>query len=295
MADYMNYFDFRSLKLAELAEGLGDYKLALSYYSKALKRLKRYPGDRMLPIQEGAALQRKVDILRGSPAPQKPILRFDRWMLTKTSFVKGSKCHKYLYLDKHKKHEQTPFTDEQLALFQKGHNFEDRVRDEEFPGGLDIKKKVGNFAYFNSYTKYLLSQNIRQTLYEATIIEDGVLVMCDILVADENGRYDIYEIKLNSSLNQAILDDLAIQFCICKKRFGNQLNSFNVILREQESENSWQIIDVMPEMQKRYDEVEQKILDYKKILSSPEPDIPMGKHCYEPYNCQFIDYCKNQK
>jgi hypothetical protein len=292
MSNYTYYIDSNAIKLGDCAQKIGDYNLAISSYSKALDRLKKYQGDKMLPIQIGADLQKKLNLLERKTQQGKPILKYDSWKLTKTSFVKGSKCHKNLYLDKHKRGESTPFTDEQLNLFKKGHNFEETVRQNEFPDGLDIKNEVGNFAYFNSYTKYILSFSIIPILYEASIIEDDVLVMCDILVKSENGLYDIYEIKLNSSLNQAILDDLAIQYAICKKRFGKNLNSFSVILRKENTKTEYTIQNVKKEMESKLIATEQKIQKYKQILDNKEPNVHIGDHCFNPYKCEFIAYCK---
>src|SRR5690606_19281302 len=117
------------------------------------------------------------------------------------------------------KHEKTPISEEKRNLFDKGHLFEKKVREFEFPGGINIKDIVGNFAYFNSYTEYLLSNKGRQVLYEATIIENEVLVMCDILIKNMDDTIDIYEIKLNKEMNEAIMNDLSIQYWICKERF----------------------------------------------------------------------------
>jgi tetratricopeptide (TPR) repeat protein len=292
MTNHSFYIDSNAIKLGDCAQKIGDYNLAISSYSKALDRLKKYQGDKMLPIQIGADLQKKLNLLERKTQRGKPILKFDSWKLTKTSFVKGSKCHKNLYLDKHKRGESTPFTDEQLNLFKEGHIFEETVRQNEFPDGLDIKNEVGNFAYFNSYTKYILSFSITPILYEASIIEDDVLVMCDILVKSKNGLCDIYEIKLNSSLNEAILEDLAIQYAICKKRFGKNLNSFSVILRKENTKTEYTIQNVKKEMESKLIATEQKIQKYKQILDNKEPNVHIGDHCFNPYKCEFIAYCK---
>ena len=292
MSDYINYIDFNAIKLADLAYEIEDYKCAVDNYSKALNRLRNYQGDRMQPIMMASGIVEKINEINTKIETGKAVLKFDVWKLTKSSFVKGNQCLKYLYLDKHKKQEKTPISKEKQELFNQGHTFEELVRNNEFPDGINIKDKVGNFAYFNSYTRHLINSTNRQTIYEATIIEEEVLVMCDILVKNEDGNIHIYEIKLNTELNDAIIADLAVQYTICKKRFTSNLKSFNIVLRTEDK--NWKIENLTNNLEKLVDIVISKINDYKMILQKDEPSLLMGEHCNKPYECEFIEYCKNK-
>ena len=60
-----------------------------------------------------------------------------------------------------------------------------------FPGGINVKDDVGVTAYFKSYTNYLLNRDYISTIYEATIIEKNVLVMC-VCVGKRQQRDDRY-------------------------------------------------------------------------------------------------------
>ena len=295
MRDYINYIDFNSIKLADLANELGDYRLAIQNYSNALSRLRNYNGDRMQPIMMAGDLVNKIEKLSKYKDKGTLILRFHTWTLTKSSYVKGSQCIKYLFLDKYKKKERKPISEEKRILFKKGHAFENTVREIEFPGGKNIKEIVRNFAYFNSYTKHLLLSQEEQILYEATIIEDSILVMCDVLIKNENELIDIYEIKLNSELNDAILNDLSVQYFVCQKRFGKKLNSFNVILRsDDDKEEKWLITNLKNDLEEKLDVVENNIKHFNDVLQKTEPSILMGDHCRKPYECEFIEYCSNK-
>ena len=53
MSDYINYIDFKAMKIADLANEIGDYKVALEFYRKASDRLDNYHGDNMSPIMMG--------------------------------------------------------------------------------------------------------------------------------------------------------------------------------------------------------------------------------------------------
>ena len=227
--------------------------------------------------------------------PQESILSYDRWTLTKSSFVKGRQCAKLLHLYTFKRNEQTPVSKELQKVFDRGHSFEDYVRENGFPGGVNVKDEVSKFDYLNSYTKRVLSEPGSKVLYEATFIEDEVLVMCDILTKGSDGFIDVYEIKLNKELNEAIWNDLAIQFTICKKRFGGALRSFNAILRDDESGQHWTEIDMTEQLDLKVNQVQDQIVEFKNILENQEPEINMGEHCNKPYACAFKEYCTGLK
>lgn len=294
MSDYINYIDFNALKLADLALEIGDNKCALENYKRALNRLRNYPGDRMQPIMMANGLSEKIKELTNKIAFGKNILRIDTWKLTKSSFVKGCQCIKYLYLDKYNKQEKSEISKEKQELFNKGKTFEEIVRNSEFPNGINIKDKVGNFAYFNSYTNYLLNTPSRQTIYEATIIEEEILVMCDILIKEEDGNIHVYEVKLSTELNDAIVSDIAIQYYICKRRFNSKLKSFNLVLSNDEKEKKWKIVNLTDNLESQLEDVIDKINIYKLVLQKDEPIIQMGKHCNRPYECEFTEYCINK-
>ena len=98
--------------------------------------------------------------------------------------------------------------------------------------------------------------------------------------------------KLNSTVKDAILNDLAIQYYVCKQRFGDRLRSFNLVLRV--ANDSWSISNRTSELELRWDEARIKIIEYQNVLENKEPNIALGKKCYTPYNCEFIDYCSKR-
>ena len=295
MSDYIKYLDLATIELADLAFEIGDYRYALENYTKALDRLNRYQGDRMQPISMAGTLIRKKQECIQKMRYGKTILEYETWKLSKSSFVKGNQCIKSLYLDNYNRKEKNPITPEKQAIFNYGNSFEDEVRRLAFPGGENVKTKLKNFKYYNSYTKYLIGNKSTNIIYEAAIIEDYVLVMCDILVKRADGKIDIFEIKVNSEINEAIKSDLAVQYTICKKRFGDQLNAFHLILRKNDQAQPYEIIDLTEELAPKMEVVEKQITEFKELLLGQEPNQEMGNHCLTPYECDFTNYCRKKK
>ena len=295
-----NYFEknyLSSIKLADLASEIGDYRCALKNYISALDnllKLQSKPSELLLSADE---LNDRINALEKTKNEGKSILYNKKWLLTKSKFVIGKQCFKFLYLenDKEKKKEKTPDSEELTALYNRGHLFEDNFRNNEFPGGINVQEKVGNWFFFDSYTNYLLNLPGKQVIFEATIIEDDVLIMCDVLVKDENGKIDVYECKLYKEINNVILEDLSIQYNISKKRFGDSLRSFNLVLRADEEGEEWVIHDLTEDVANSKGDVDASIQLFKEVIRNPEPIIDMGEHCDSPYECGFKAYCSKLK
>jgi hypothetical protein len=291
-----NYFEknyISSIKLANLANEIGDYRCALKNYIYALDnliKLQSNPSELLLSDDE---LNERINTLEKIKNKGKSILYNKKWLLTKSKFVIGKQCFKLLYLenDKEKKKEKTLDSQELTALYNRGHIFEDNFRNSEFPEGINVKDKVGNWGFFDSFTNYLLNLPGKQVIFEATIIEDDVLIMCDVLVKDENGKIDVYECKLYKEINNVILEDLSIQYNICRKRFGDILRSFNLVLRADEKGEEWVIQDITEELANSKSDVDASIQLFKEVIKNAEPSIEMGNHCDSPYECGFKAYC----
>lgn len=303
MNDYIKFIDSNSIKLAKIAFEMKDYKLSLTNYNKAVKKLSQYDGNDKYPLHLIKLLEGKIKEVQTQQQEQEKQkkkknttkLEYQDWNLSKSSFVKGKQCVKYLYLDKHKKKERTPPTEKTLALFEKGHQFEDLFREQNFENGINVKENLGiNFGYFPSYTDFLLKNNTQITLFEATFIENDILIMCDVVDKIGENLYDFYEIKSHTHMQEVIWNDLAIQYFICKQRFGEKaIHTFNVVLRDENNEGK--IIDAKDELEGRIGNINSLIKKFKTILENDEPKIEMGEQCLSPYTCDFRAYCEKIK
>lgn len=293
MSDYDRFIDFAAIESGDLAFAKGQFNVSTFLYDIALKRLMRYKGDRMLPIRMAGGLKEKLldSKIALAGRPEQIPLRYRNWKLSKTSFVQGKQCLKQLYLEKYKKEEKTPADPETLALWKKGREFEDKVRKEMFPLGIDVKEAMASqWNYFCSYTDEMLRKYSEIDLFEATLIEDGILIMIDMLHQTKDKKLDLYEIKLNSELTEGILWDLSLQYCVAKKSFGDRIRTFNVVLRD--GEKSWQIVDVKDRLEEKLEETRATGKEFLEFLKDPiEPNIFMGSQCDLPYSCSFKYYC----
>lgn len=297
MADYDYYIDFEAITCGDIAFSRNQFNVSTLLYELALKRLMKYPGDRMLPINMAGSLKnnlKKSKLAMAQNSKQKP-LTYRTWRLSKTSFVAGKQCLKQLYLDKFKKEEKSAPSDETKELWSRGREFEDLVRKKMFPIGIDVKEAMASkWNYFSSYTDNALEHFKEVDLFEATLIENGILVMVDMLHKHKDGEVDLYEIKLHRELTEVVLWDLSIQYYVAQKRFGEKIRSFNVVLSR--GEEDFEVMNVKEDLEKRLEETGKMGIDFLKLLqSASEPEISMGTHCDLPYSCGFKEYCSKKE
>ena len=134
----------------------------------------------------------------------------------------------------------------------------------------------------------MLDKEGKMELFEAGILYDKVLVLTDVLRKNEDGSYDIFEVKHSEKINSAIAWDLAVQYYVCKHKL-HRINTFNVVTRVNETE--FLVVDKKEELEEKLDIVRAHIKEFEEILQGFEPDIPMGEHCENPYPCDFRKYC----
>lgn len=211
------------------------------------------------------------------------------YLFTKTAFVRGMQCKKLVYLDKYCSKLRTPPDAETLARFKKGRDFETAFKDL-FPNAVDVKQhyKIVSEKYID-FTQTLLDKEGKVELFEAGILYDKVLVLTDVLRKNEDGSYDIFEVKHSEKINSAIAWDLAVQYYVCKHKL-HRINTFNVVTRVNETE--FLVVDKKEELKEKLDIVCAHIKEFEEILQGFEPNVPMGEHCENPYPCDFRKYCK---
>ena len=222
-------------------------------------------------------------------------------ILSKSSFIKGLQCHKYLYLNKHNYKQQDPLSEEQQIKFRNGHDFW-IAGSGAIPGWLSNAKPKNAFGYDKSVKD--TAQFIRQgykTIYEAAFSYNGVMAALDILVNDDD-KWTAYEVKNSYELSDTYLSDAALQYYIISNS-GLKLDNFCMIYRKEIFENIdnfdineiFIIESVLETVIERQNFITYKVEELKTAINDPQSlNIKMGEQCYYPYNCSFIGYCSKQ-
>jgi hypothetical protein len=215
------------------------------------------------------------------------------YILSKSTYIRGLQCHKSLYLNKFRPYLRDKITEEQLAKFARGHAV-GKVAQQLFPGGIAMSRPGKPSA---EKTAQLISEGF-PVIYEACFISDDVIVALDILVKQENG-YNAYEVKSSKALSNVYYNDAYLQYHVLSGA-GLRLDKFFLIHRNADLELSelgdlhemFVFTDVTAECESNELRVHDGIIQMLEVLKKDKsPDIFPGKHCMNPYPCDFRGVC----
>ena len=214
--------------------------------------------------------------------------------LSKSQYIKGLQCHKYLWLYKHRPELREAADEAQESLFAAGIGIGELAQDL-FPGGVEIVFEENNFSGMLEKTKRLIESGT-DIIYEATFSEGGVFAMTDILVRNGDA-WDMYEVKGSTKVKSVHVDDASVQWFSLSSVI--RLNrAFIVHIDNTYSRNGdleinklFAVEDVTDMVLHKQDEVKAALKQMCAMLSGDIPDIGIGGHCSDPYGCDFHNHC----
>lgn len=222
--------------------------------------------------------------------------------LSKTSYIKGLQCLKYLYLYKKHYNLRDKFSPEKLSKFKRGHEI-GHLAQSLFPSGVNLEP-ASHFQYNKAIenTKRAIAKET-PVIYEAAFKHNDVLIFLDILVC-EDGQFNAYEVKSSLGISQTYLNDAALQYYILRG-CGLNIADFSLVTINENYKRQgsidvkkfFKIESVLEPCKAMQEEVDSAIVSQKAALMADTiPQIEVGAHCFAPYHCDFIGYCwKNQK
>jgi hypothetical protein len=135
-------------------------------------------------------------------------------------------------------------------------------------------------------------------LYEATFLYDDVLAALDILLKDEEG-WKAYEVKSSTKVSETYIKDAAIQYYTITNS-GIDLKDISIVhINNQYTKDGELDIHQLFTIESVYDQVLEflpripnEIRRLKSVIESPDiPNVDIGNHCFEPYDCDFRGTC----
>ncbi|MBU0923464.1 DUF2779 domain-containing protein [bacterium] len=216
--------------------------------------------------------------------------------LSKSLYTKGIQCPKALWLKKYKPNVLTSPDESALAVFDTG-NIVGDFACNIFPNGKEVPFSK-NYDEMIAITKQWLENGV-ENIYEATFNFFGILVMVDILTI-QNNEISIYEVKSSTEVKDIYLHDVSIQYYVLKN-LGFKIKSANVIhinneyIRSDELDISqlFKIVDVTNDVISMQSNIPNILKEFERYLEDREnePNIDIGKHCNNPYECDAKNYC----
>jgi len=216
-------------------------------------------------------------------------------LISKSSFIKGIQCDKQLYLYKYHYNWMDEVSESQQLIFDRGHDVGE-LAQKLFPGGIKATEDPKKPSQAIQITNELIESGAK-VIYEAAFGFDEVLVIADIIVWDGK-QWNIYEVKSSTKISDTYYLDAAIQYYVISNCLS--INDISIVYinnqyvrnGELELAKLFNIESVKDNICKQQDFIKSELRRLKKVLDGKEiPDIDIGPHCSDPYQCSFWGYC----
>jgi hypothetical protein len=215
--------------------------------------------------------------------------------LSKSQFIKGLQCHKFLWLYRHRYELRTEPDASQQSIFDIGTDVGDLAR-QLFPGGYEIVYGSDKIDANVQKTRDLIDSGT-ETIYEASFIYEDILVMVDILHRGADG-WEMYEVKSSASVKPLHVNDVSVQYYVLRgtglsisRASLVHVNSKYVRHGELDLGQLFTIADMTEAVIDHQPFVKDQLCLLRDMLDGDEPAIDIGPHCSKPYQCDFREHC----
>lgn len=214
--------------------------------------------------------------------------------LSKSQLLSSRQCPKRLYLEVH----QPELAEESPAVQQAEWWGEEvlRVARDLNPRGVLVGQQA-DLREALEETRHQLTEDPSILLFEPAFDHDGVIIRSDLLFADPAERRMV-EVKASTSVKDYHLEDCAIQAWVIENS-GLPLSRIELGLVDTSfvygGDGNYEGLisnqDVTEEVRQLLREVPQWVATCREAIEGPLPDIGVGDHCSDPFECPFIANC----
>jgi hypothetical protein len=144
----------------------------------------------------------------------------------------------------------------------------------------------------------LVEQGHTAAIFEATFAHDGVLVRIDIMEPDGHGGWHVAEVKSSTAVKGYHIGDLATQLwvmaqcgIIVSSAAIRHIDNRFVLARPGDYAGLFTDVGILTETAPIVANRADVVASARQTLAGTEPDIAMGSHCSNPFNCEFSKHC----
>jgi hypothetical protein len=215
--------------------------------------------------------------------------------LSKSKYTRGLQCHKSLWLYQYHPELRSEPDASAQARMQAGNEI-GQLAQQLFPAGVEIQFDPQNFDGMLSATRDYLAAGVK-TIYEASFSEDEIFVACDILHHGNDG-WELYEVKSSTKVKEYHRNDIAVQWYVLQKAGIKpvkaclvHINTGYIRQGDIDIRQLFRVVDVTEDTVYRQASVPANLTAMKSMLAGPEPDVLIGGHCNNPFECDFKPVC----
>lgn len=216
--------------------------------------------------------------------------------LSKSKYLSGLQCPKLLWHLYNAPQEIPPVDAATQAIFDTGHEI-GALAQKLFPGGEEVAWNDGDFQGTLTQTRELIKAC--KPVYEASFSANSAYARADILVPAGKSTWDIVEVKSSTGVKDINIDDVSFQK-YCYESAGLKISKChlmhvnNAYVRQGDlnPKELFVIEDVSEAVSEKLSHVPEKISDMLEVIKLKEcPNICVGLHCNDPYDCPLYDKC----
>jgi len=217
--------------------------------------------------------------------------------ISKTAFIKAEQCLKHFYLYKNHPYLRDSVSRDKQFIFKRGTDV-GIFAQQLFPDGIDVTfSEKRDQVLFAQKTIDLIASGVN-TIYEATFIYNDLLVMVDVLHKHDD-KWIAYEVKSSLKITDTYVKDACFQYYVIKNCLPDlfdfnllTLNPNYILNGELDIKKLFKTTSVLKDAIKNNDYFAHKSQIAKLTLEQGKiPDIKIGTHCFQPYECDFLGTC----
>ena len=213
--------------------------------------------------------------------------------LSKSKFTTGLQCHRRLWWTVHERDAPELQVDASLqVIFDHGADVGEVAR-EHIPGGVLIDLPYYEVKQRIADTRKALESGAK-VIYEASFKADDVFVAVDVLHRSRRG-WTVTEVKSTASVKPAHIPDAAIQTHVVRRSgldvARTEVMHLNTQCRYPNLENLFTRVDVTKQVEAELPAIPREVRRQLRMLEGPLPDVEIGDHCNDPYDCPFASRC----
>ena len=216
--------------------------------------------------------------------------------ISKSQFMMGLQCPKRLWLYNFRKELLPPVDPATQHLFDEGHRV-DEISRGYFRGGKLVAFDFRQLQHAVKHTAWLMNDGAK-LIYEGAFTAADVLIRCDILKKNTDGSWDLVEVKSSTDVKEEHLSDVAIQRYILeaagvkvKKTWLMHINNQFVKDGPIDAKKFFTRKDITAEVAALLPSIKENLARFLEALAGPCPEPGIGRHCSNPYDCEFRHFC----
>ncbi|TQE98726.1 MAG: DUF2779 domain-containing protein [Spiribacter salinus] len=219
--------------------------------------------------------------------------------LSKSRFIAGQQCALRLWNDIYRRDLATPPDSTLQTIFDRGTAIGE-LAQQRWPGGALVGFKPWEREQAIAATNELMADPAVPAIYEAAIEHQGVFIRVDILARNGAG-WDLIEVKAATRGEKEVFqEDIALQHWVATgagldiPQAGILVLDRNYIYPggEYNLDQLFAFFDATEHCLAAVERIGEQVQGFHDMLAQPSPPaIPVGDHCFTPYECPYYAHC----